>query len=185
MARVRPRTRWCVASGQSWPVRGTATPPLRGWPVGGRRWPVSKSVWGWGWPPVRRPQSSGVGCVGGQVGLRPLRWPVGGGRRWPPVGQGPGEGVPSRPFVASGWPEWGGAKASRRWPPLCGQSVASGRPPGWPVSSQWGPVAHSPMARERPAPSRAGVQPPPGVGPPRKAREGSGPVAAPLRVWPE
>ena len=68
-------------------------------------------------------------------------------------------------------PQWGAYRAVR-WP-VRGEAPRSGAvPKGWPVGL-------SPMSREWPAPSRAGVQPPPGVGPPRMASAGSGPVAAP------
>jgi hypothetical protein len=108
-----------------------------GWPVGGRRWPVPplRPVGQSGSGEASRPKASlspgvGRGCRWpkaslGQVGLR---WPVGGraGRRRPlPV-----------PFGQWG-PVGGGAKASRLWPSLCGQSGAGVRPPcmasRWPV----------------------------------------------------
>ena len=128
------------------PPRSAATAPRKaggsggvpGWPVGLLgQWVASR--WGRGRPPVRRPLSAGGGSggVGGQrlhmaksvLGSR--RWPVGG---WEPVASrrsGAGRRRP-RPIVASGggkgppgWPVRGGAKASRLWPPLCGQWEAS------------------------------------------------------------
>jgi hypothetical protein len=115
----------------------------RGRSVGGRRWPVPPL-----WPEgqsgsgdASRPKATIGWCGGGGVGGQRLHVAksVLGGQS----GEGRAKASPSRPFVASGWPEWGGAKASRLWPSLCGQWVAGVGPPcmasRWPVRGRGAP----------------------------------------------
>jgi len=186
-------------------------------------WPEGQSGSG----DASRPKATIGWCGGGGVGGQRLHVAksVLGGQS----GEGRAKASPSRPFVASGWPEWGGAKASRLWPSLCGQWVAGVGPPcmasRWPVRGRGAPFPKGgrlpslasggggghrwPVRGRLPVaapPLRAwpklasGVLalwpesgPAPGVGPPRMASAGSGPVAAPspkgvarvrLPLWP-